>query len=627
MVLFIGARTLSHPLAFIGSSNVYVNHSEIQNQLKRSQDLLNTNSEQSLALAFHALELSTQQAFDPGIIEADRIIGENYINQANFPEGFRHLIQAMDRSEETRNDEGKAAVLNSLGQFYLVLEQYPKSIGYFSQSVQLSKEKNFELLEALATSNLASAYQQTGNVDQAEKLLRESLVKIKDKKFSAIEATAYQTLGRIAFSRKKFDESLIQYSHAMDRFQDLNDNKGQLNTLLDMGKTYLEMLDAQRAEFCFQQVLEKSRKLKYPNLELESYRQLAEVYNMSGNYLRSQENYKIYVKLKDKAESLSKFLVITQLNSNRILEAKQRSIEELLTEREKTAAMNRWRNGLFLVLAILLPIIISVSIGLYIVLGQKKKVNGELIHQKEELEKLNVVKDRLFSIIGHDLRSPLANLEAILKLMDSGDLGLNDLLILVKQLTNDVQETSIMLENLLHWSNSQMKGIPPNYENVELLKIAKDTFTFLRPQSEKKSISLKISNLDNCITFGDKEMIRLIMRNLVANAIKFTPNEGMITIEIVKLENEAKVSVIDTGIGIKDENLRKIFSNQPITTRGTQNEKGTGLGLMLCKDFVEKNNGKIWVTSELGKGSTFSFTIPMNMKVETKKILEEASIL
>lgn len=603
-----------------------VNYSspEIGEQINNAQKLINTNSMQSLNLALNALDLSTNQKDDAGIIESCRIIGDNYINQANYKKAFNFLTKALKKANETHNDEQKAKVLNSLGQFYLVLDQYPSSIENFNQAVKLSQDSHSDVLQALATSNLASAYQKSGNIDLAEKLLNESLKNMKDKKLPSIEAADYQTLGNIARSRKKYQDALTKYDKAYTYYQSSNDNKGQLNTLLEIGKTYLAQDDAPKAEYAFEDVLQRSRKLDYPNLEMECYAQLAEVFILENYPLRALENYRNFIKIRDKSESGSKQLVITQINSQQAIEAKEKSIEELTMERDRIESINRWRNGLFIVLATLLPIIIAISLRLFVTLGQKKKVNAELSKQKAELENLNFVKDRLFSIIGHDLRSPLANLEAILSLMDSGDLGLDEVLNLTKKLTNDVQETSIMLENLLHWSNTQMKGIPPRYEDVELVNIARDTFTFLKPQSDKKSISLQISSQENCITFGDKEMIRLILRNLVANAIKFTPNEGLIKVEIIKLENEAKVSVIDNGIGIKDENLKKIFSDQPITTRGTQNEKGTGLGLMLCKDFVEKNKGRIWVTSELGKGSTFSFTIPLNMSIpEPNMALEE----
>jgi len=594
--------------------------SEIQDKLKLSEDLLNKDTEKSLKLAVDVLEMATKKMDGPSMIKAERIMGDNYVNQANFSEGFKYLIMAIDLAEKNNDQVNKANVLNSLGQFYMALDQYPKSISYFKQAVTLSEEKNLKNLHSLVISNLASAYQHFGDNNEAEKLLLSS----PNKNNVANAAFDYLTLGNIAKTRKKYDEALLNYNKAYANYEVVKDNKGELNTLMDIGKTYLEMDNGDKAELCFKDVLTKSRDLKYSNLEMQCYKELADVYNLTGQFLRATENYKKFVKFKDSTESLSKIMTITQLNSHQILEAKQRNIEELISQRDRIEAFNKLRNILFLVLAISLPIILISLIRVWIADKQKKKINEQLSKKKEELENLNVVKDRLFSIIGHDLRSPLANLEAILKLMDSGDLGLEEVLHLANKLTNDVQETSIMLENLLHWSNSQMKGVPPKFEQVELYKIAKDTFTFLRPQSEKKSISLKIDQIHPCITFGDKEMVRLVLRNLVANAIKFTPNEGRIIIQIDQKDNEALVSVIDSGIGINETNLKKIFSNQPITTRGTQNEKGTGLGLMLCKDFVEKNNGKIWVTSEVGKGTVFSFTLPLNsIKEEVKPILEE----
>ena len=590
------------------------NKAEIQNLLRSAEDNLNKKTEASLDAAFDALEESTKTQYNEGIVKSNRIIGENYINQANYPEGYKYLIKALDLSDANNLFEEKASILNSLGSFYLMLNQNEKAINYFEQGLQISKANQYKSLLAQTSSNLASAYEQNNKLDKVENLIQTYLPLVQELKNKRLEAFDFEIMGDLANSRMHSEKALDYFQKSYTLYDEIKDEKDKIKIFIKLGKTFLQKEDPAKAEVCFQNALLSSHNNGYPNLEMVCYEQLAKVYNMTGNFLRAEQDYQKFMKLKDSTESLSRFLVITQLNSNQVLQNKQKNIEQLLLERNKAESLNTTRNFFFTILGILFIGLLGLLWVVFRQLRNKRKVNILLSNQKEQLESLNLDKDRLFSIISHDLRSPLANLEAILRLIDTGDLSIEEVLELVGQLTNDVQETSIMLDNLLQWSNSQMKGIPPKYEQVDLLKIAEETRAFLRPQSEKKSISIQIESMNSYFSFSDREMIKLIVRNLTANAIKFTPNHGKITIRIERNLDQVYISVSDTGIGISQENLDKIFSNKPITTRGTQNEKGTGLGILLCRNFVEKNNGKLWAKSELGKGTTFTFSLPLNLE-------------
>ncbi|EAY24248.1 membrane protein, putative [Microscilla marina ATCC 23134] len=237
--------------------------------------------------------------------------------------------------------------------------------------------------------------------------------------------------------------------------------------------------------------------------------------------------------------------------------------------------------------------------------------NKVLVTQKDRLEALNSIKAKLFSIISHDLRSPINSIQGVLHLMNSDDLSSQEVKSLSNKLNNQVQITQNLLDNLLYWSKLQMQGINVNYTKVNLFQLAENTLHLFDTSNSKK---LKLHNVvqEDAYAWADANMVALIIRNLIANAVKFTPYGGSITVKVCSNDQDyLKVSINDTGVGIAADNIPLIFDQAAhFSTPGTAQEKGTGLGLMLCQEFVEKNHGKIWVESTLGEGSSFIFTLP-----------------
>ncbi|HEY0653976.1 MAG TPA: HAMP domain-containing sensor histidine kinase [Chryseosolibacter sp.] len=236
--------------------------------------------------------------------------------------------------------------------------------------------------------------------------------------------------------------------------------------------------------------------------------------------------------------------------------------------------------------------------------------NFEVLQQKEKLEELNALKDRLFMIISHDFRSPLHSLKGLIVLLNDSDLiSPDEFKMLLKGLKHNVDQTYDLLENLLIWSKSQMKGFYVRQEDIDARELVSQNSALLQSVAEKKSINI-INNIEEGVMVrGDMDMIRLVLRNLISNALKFTEKSGTVTVRSAVVGKSVTISVSDTGIGMDARQKNHAFVHG-LSKNGTHEEKGTGLGLMICKEFVEKNNGKIWVESEKGKGSTFTFSLP-----------------
>ena len=245
----------------------------------------------------------------------------------------------------------------------------------------------------------------------------------------------------------------------------------------------------------------------------------------------------------------------------------------------------------------------------------KQKQNIEekamlLEKQAEELTELNAVKNKLFSIIAHDLRNPLYAQRTLFTNMERYDIPGNQIKEYIPDIIKDLNYTTGLIENLLQWAKSQIQATEVKPQLLDVTKMIDDVMNLMRLQAENKKIYLRSKIKDSVYCNADKEMINLVLRNLVSNAIKFTPEQGSIYIDAVKKDHYIEVSVTDNGMGISPDVLPELFANKFISTNGTSKESGTGLGLMLCKDFLQKNGGEIAVQSQLGKGTVFSFTLP-----------------
>lgn len=240
-----------------------------------------------------------------------------------------------------------------------------------------------------------------------------------------------------------------------------------------------------------------------------------------------------------------------------------------------------------------------------------KHAEEQIIQKNKELLELNASKDKFFSIIAHDLKGPFTGFLGLTQLIKKGDLSNEQMKEIGSMINESAQNLFNLLENLLEWSRTQTGTIEFTLEKLILRNIALEAISSVQGLSTKKNINITYEESSDIIILGDYNMLNAILRNLISNSVKFTPQGGQIAIQAKELIDCFEISVIDTGIGIDKENLQKLFRIDIYhTTRGTEKERGSGLGLILCKEFVGKHGGKIWAESELGKGSVFKFTLP-----------------
>jgi signal transduction histidine kinase/ligand-binding sensor domain-containing protein len=249
------------------------------------------------------------------------------------------------------------------------------------------------------------------------------------------------------------------------------------------------------------------------------------------------------------------------------------------------------------------------------ILHQKKEIESQrdtVIEMNKELEILNSTKDRFFSIIAHDLKGPLNSLASFSDILYNftDSMTVEEIKKVAFELNNALKNTVGLTENLLTWARSQMKNLPVEKKNLILNDLVEEIFTILLPAAQAKGINLQKDLAERLEFWGDKDQVSFVLRNLIANAIKFTHKEGIVTIKAVKEGDFILTSVTDTGVGMHESVIAKIFDiSTKHSTSGTRGEKGTGLGLLLCKEFLDKSGGNIWVESKENIGSCFYFTL------------------
>ena len=233
-----------------------------------------------------------------------------------------------------------------------------------------------------------------------------------------------------------------------------------------------------------------------------------------------------------------------------------------------------------------------------------------LERQNIRLTELHCLKNRLFSVVAHDMKGPAYALHTLFKNMQQYDLPGDEIRKLLPEVVKNLGATTNQMENLLEWVKSQMNEDSIKPELLEISAITREVLQFLHLQAEAKRIRIRISMETPAYVNGDKEMVNLVLRNLISNAIKFTAENGTIALGTREEESRVEVFVKDTGAGISPDVLQQLTEGTHYTTLGTANERGTGLGLMLCKEFLARNGGRLTIKSEPGMGSIFSFTLP-----------------
>ena len=543
-------------------------------------------------------------------------LGHVHENLGSDKEALNAFLICLKLAEETADTARIASMLNGIGIIYKSEENLGKAKEYWKRAVEMASFTTNIGLQSSVNTNLGIAY-----LDDKE--YTTALVHLEKAKTLGLKADGKSNkfvlynLGQAHSGLKNYDKAQVYFEEVLaiaekekDLIREVLAWKGLSEVAADLQKWEQAITFGKNAE-------EKAKIAKDKASMKKAYEVLFEAYKGAGQFEKALDYHVLMTLVKDSLFTLENTKQIGELATKYGVEKKES--ENILLKKEKDLRDARIRQQMWVIIStlIIMGLVVFLSMILYRSRQKEKEINvilesqkTELQHKNRLLEELNTIKDRLFSIISHDLRAPLNSLKSLLGLLNDNTMSQEQVTALFPRLTQDVGYTSDLLDSLLQWAKSQLHGIHATPKKLNINDLVAENLSLLHTIAEQKKIKLRNEIGANTIVLADEDMTRTILRNLISNALKFTQANGEILISAQNREKEVEITVADTGVGMSQEVMSQLFTGN-ITTRGTKNEKGTGLGLMLVKDFVEKNNGTIRVESEVGKGSKFIFTLPL----------------
>lgn len=538
----------------------------------------------------------------------------------NYDKSEQLIEQALRLNEPLQNPEVQVLILNELGQINVSTGKMKEALKNYEQVLKYKDVIENPKAEAQALFNIAHLYRTQGNYNRSLQNHKGALTirrAIKDKRN---EALSLNDIGELYRLMKMDTKALANHQVALGIRQALKDEKGIAESYNNIGVLYYQQKKLDDAISSLQSGLQAALESQTVEQQQKSYDYLSLCYKEQGQHEEALKNRERFVVINDFIQNQKYEQRLLESQSRYVIDTKESQIESLERERsQKEQELLRQKNlRNFLVSLIGLGLII---VGLIFYLYRTKQrtnkklqeVNEKVKQQNLQLQNLNATKDKFFSIIGHDLKGPLNSLTSFSRLLiqHTDSLSKDEIQMLAKDFDKSLKNLFALLENLLEWSRSQTGNIEFKPEVFDLASLLKENKGLLQAQAQNKKISLVELDEAKLLVKAHKHSINTVVRNLISNSIKFTPEGGLITLGIKPNHDHAIVSITDTGVGMSPEIIAKLFRiDAKQSTKGTADEKGTGLGLILCKEFVEKNGGKLWVESEEGKGSVFYFTVP-----------------
>ncbi len=594
-------------------------------------------------------------------------IGVVYRRLDDYNTALEYHLKALKIAENIGDNINIATSWNSIGNINAFLNNHEEALSNFRKALDLEKYSKNMLGEAINYNNIGEVYSLLNNLDSAKYYFEMSLLLNQQMKNNKGIAINYNSLGSIYKTKEKYNQSLEYFSKAIELDRLSADKIYVLRSLNNIGEVQLLLNLPQKAISNFFEALGIALELgskfeihRTYKLISDAYRKLGE-YNKALDYFDKSKIYGDSVFNEKKANSINHLQILYNV------EKKERQIQLLQRENENESNVK-----IFLLIISIIVLLFAfvfyrrfkIQSLLSKTLKEKNSIiesknfelllmNEKIQEQNTKLESLNLslleknnlitkaqenllllnndlkeannTKDKFFSIISHDLKNPFNYLLATTDLLNKNFKNFNNEQIKsqIDNLHDSARQVYNLLENLLGWAGSQRGTFHNIPTDIDFYEIALNNILLFKSNAAKKSISLKFDVAQNTYIYTDYNLINTVVRNLISNAIKFTNFGGIVELNVKEIDNCLEISVKDNGIGISQDRINKLFKiNENISTKGTANENGTGLGLVLVNEFIEKMGGKLNIKSEPNYGTEFTFTVPLS-KLQTVPILTD----
>lgn len=563
-----------------------------------------------------------------------------YLKLSSYDQSLTYALEFLSLHEESNDANRIASANNQVGRIFSRLERYEDAAEYHLRTLSLDATKVKSTYRASALRSLAEIKLGTNDYPAALEHANEAKRLYKKIKDLRGVATADYITAEIYSNMGEFVKAVEHQQNALTLANKLDDKWAEARSLIHMGAT-LAKYNSGRARESLDRGLELAKELKAKSLQLDAYRSLMTIERKNANLEKAIEHYDVVYKLVREIDSEEvddriaelRILQETEKNERQIenlkrtmliskLELSKQSAElEVLNSKNTIAVLQieKEQQKLFILVAItiLIGLVLALVYMRYRFLKESQQYlndrNTEVEKKNANLAELNLTKDRFFSIISHDLRTPIAAIVARADMLNEhyDQLNADKIKSYIAEIYTASDQTFGMLENLLSWAIIQLRNADPLREEFKALELCNNVIEQFSQAIDSKSLVIECNVNSTDSIYADINMISAVLRNLIANAIKFTPRNGRITISSEPIDTSLRLHVHDTGVGVGEEDQKNLFSlDKLVSHKGTDGESGTGFGLAMSKDLIQKNQGELAVNSILNEGSDFYFTLP-----------------
>lgn len=562
-----------------------------------------------------------------GDISVYNKIGQNYYSLDDFSNAMLNYFKALELAEEKQDERQIGNAYINISNVLNAQQEYENAIVYLRKSLTIFEKAKSLYNIGVCYNNIAANYIYQDSLDLALDYLEKALeiyIKSEDNKG---QAACYLNMGIVSSKNKSFDQSIAYFNSSLSIAEIMHDQFRIANCLANMTIAFLEKKEYDKVKEFSMRGLAIAIDIKALSIQRIFYQNLSATFDSLGDYKNAYGNYKLLKQIDDSLFNAEKQNQVFELEAKYQGEKKENDINRLTEENDIKAIQLQKNRNFQLFLIIMSLLVLALLIVFYSLFKLKVKTSKLFSKKNEELEimnknlqqseqalkKLNATKDKFFTIIAHDIKNPLSAYRAITKMLTESYhlLSETEKISYINRINNSSENLYKLFQNLLLWSTSQSGSINYKPQEIDLGILAFKSIALLQENANTKNIKLDLKVESDTFAFCDSNMISTVLINLLSNAIKFSKPDNVITISSIELTNYIQISIEDRGIGIAFENINKLFRVEfDHKTIGNAPEKGTGIGLILCKEFISRNGGEIWVDSLLNQGSTFHFTIP-----------------
>lgn len=570
-----------------------------------------------------------------GVAQVSNSIGLIEIKRGNYRTGLMNSLSAIRIFEDQNLNEDLSLAYNNLAKAYYNTNQIDKSLEFNLKALNVRERLKDSTGIKISTKNIAKLYSKRKEHRKAIEYYETVLAMLNPETDQSLRGEILPRIGEEYLKFKDYDKAAEYLVEGLKFNRRINDKEGILRALNSIGHLNLEQKNTRLAESQIYEAHNLAKGVGNNEELLKNYKLLMALDSTKGKFQNAYRWQREYYSLKQTLDRENQPQL--PINTDSIEDAleNESNIEStaITSGKEPESNTNQIKSLKLLSYGLIVAFLIVLTFLLLIYLKRKSTIkytqeleekneqiqlqNEAIMEQKLHLQEINDVKDRLFSIVSHDLKDSISSIKAFLDLLKEDSISREEFNELIPELSENADNASLLLFNLLNWSKSQMQNLEPNPEHFDIQEVFHSKISLVEQKLEQKRIVV-IDESQRDFIYADRSMVEIIIQNLITNAVKFSRVGDIITISNKEHNGKSLICVEDTGVGIPKENLRKLFQNNNFTTVGTKNEKGTGLGLTICKELVELNHGRIWVESTPNVGTKFYVELPkMNTEEES----------